>query len=90
MTTPTPADRLALAVCRAGNIMVSRPTSGLFTTRHTFPGTPPCATPCPYCRRISQLYAHELAAILRERHGYSETADWLGGIGEHPPTEETP
>ncbi len=71
----TPADRLALAVCRAGNI---------------FPDTPICATPCGHCRRISQAHARELAAILRERHGHSETADWLGGIGEHPPTEETP
>jgi hypothetical protein len=90
MTTPTPADRLALAVCRAGNITVSRPTSGLFTTRHTFPDTPPCATPCGPCRRISQAHARELAAILRERHGHSETADWLNGIGEHQPTAETP
>jgi hypothetical protein len=75
MTTPTPADRLALAACRAGNI---------------FPDTPICATPCGHCRRISQAHARELAAILRERHGHSETADWLNGIGEHPPTEETP
>jgi hypothetical protein len=75
MTTPTPADRLALAVCRAGNI---------------FPDTPTCATPCGQCRRISQIYARELATILRERHGSSETADWLDGIGEHQPTEDAP
>ena len=53
MTTPTPADRLALAVCRAGNI---------------FPSTPTCATPCGQCRRISQAHACAVAAILRERH----------------------
>jgi hypothetical protein len=76
MNTPTPADRLALAVCRAGNIS---------------PGTPTCATPCGQCRRISQAHASELAAILRERHGGSSTtADWLDGIGEHQPTTETP
>jgi hypothetical protein len=77
MATPTPADRLALAVCSAGNI---------------FPDTPICATPCGQCRRISQIHARELAAILLERHGGSSTtADWLDGIGEHPPTTtETP
>jgi hypothetical protein len=68
MTTPTPADRLALAVCP------------LFT----------CPWPCRACRRISQIYARELATILRERHGSSETADWLDGIGEHQPTEDAP
>jgi hypothetical protein len=71
MTTPTPADRLALAVCRAGNI---------------FPDTPICATPCGQCRRISQIYARELAAILRERHGSSATADWLEAIGSYAST----
>jgi hypothetical protein len=75
MTTPTPADRLALAVCRTGNI---------------FPGTPTCATPCDQCRRISEGHARELAAILRERHGSSTTADWLEAIGSHQPTTETP
>jgi hypothetical protein len=76
MTTPTPADRLALAVCSAGNI---------------FPGTPICATPCGQCRHISQAHARELATILRERHGGSSTtADCLEAIGEHPPTTETP
>ena len=72
MTTPTPADRLALAVCRAGNI---------------FPSTPTCATPCGQCRRISQAHACAVAAILRERHGGSSTtADWLDGIGSYAPT----
>jgi hypothetical protein len=70
MTTPTPADRLALTICSASKGRKK----------------PPCATSCGQCRRISQLYARELAAILRERHGHSETADWLNGIGEHPPT----
>jgi hypothetical protein len=75
MTTPTPADRLALTICA-----VSKGRK-----------KPPCTTACGQCRHISQLYARELAAILRERHGGSSTtADWLGGIGEHPPTEETP
>ena len=72
MTTPTPADRLALAACRAGNI---------------FPDTPICATPCGHCRRISQAHARELAAILRERHGGSSTtADWLDAMGSYAPT----
>jgi hypothetical protein len=75
MTTPTPADRLALTICAV--------TKGR--------RKPTCATPCAACRRISQVYARELAAILRERHGGSSTtADWLNGIGEHQPTEETP
>jgi hypothetical protein len=76
MNTPTPADRLALAVCRASNIFLSKPT---------------CRSSCRYCRRISQAHARELAAILREWHGGSSTtADWLDGIGEHPPTAEAP
>jgi cytidine deaminase len=75
MTTPTPADRLALTICSASKGRKK----------------PPCATPCGQCRHISELYARELAAILRERHGGSSTtADWLDGIGEHPPTAETP
>ena len=73
MTTPTPADRLALTICA-----VSKGRK-----------KPPCTTACGQCRHISQLYARELAAILRERHGHSETTDWLGGIGEHQPTTET-
>jgi hypothetical protein len=75
MATPTPADRLALTICSASNGR----------------GRPICDTPCDQCRHISQLYALKLAAILRERHGGSSTtADWLDGIGEHQPTEETP
>jgi hypothetical protein len=68
MTTPTPADRLALAVCL----------------------TRTCLSPCSACRNISWRYSRELAAILRERHGHSQTADWLDGIGEYQPTTETP
>jgi hypothetical protein len=75
MTNPTPADRLALIICRAGNI---------------FPDTSTCASPCQQCRRISQAHAHELATILRERHGYPETANWLDAVGAHQPTTEQP
>lgn len=77
MTTPTPADRLALIIYSAGNI---------------FPAdTPTCPSPCRHCRHISEAHARELAAILRERHGGSSTtADCLEAIGEHPPTTETP
>jgi hypothetical protein len=67
--TPTPADRLALAVCRAGLLE-----------------TLTCPRPCRYCRHISQGVTHELAAILRERHGSSTTADWLEAIGGYAPT----
>jgi hypothetical protein len=75
MTTPTPADRLALTICSASNGR----------------STPICATPCGQCRHISQLYALKLSGILRELHGGSSTtADWLDGIGEHQPTAETP
>jgi hypothetical protein len=75
MTTPTPADRLALTICSASNGR----------------GRPICDTPCDQCRHISQLYALKLATILRERHGGSSTtADLLDGIGEHPPTAKAP
>jgi hypothetical protein len=75
MTTPTPADRLALTICSASNGR----------------SKPICATPCGQCRHISQLYALKLSGILRELHGGSSTtADWLDGIGEHQPTAETP
>ena len=64
----TPADRLALALCRA-----ARPTTG---------PCPPEAI-CPLCRRDSQVVTQELAAILRDRHGHSTTADWLEAVGSH-------
>ena len=69
--SPTPADRLALAVCVA-----------------VLPGSKPCKAPCNACRVNSAAVAHELAAILRERHGSSATADWLDGVGCH--TETSP
>jgi hypothetical protein len=70
-TNPAPADRLALAVCRG-----ACPTGG------------PCPVEaiCSDCRRDSAAVAHELAAILRERHGgSSQVADWLDGVGSHTP-----
>jgi len=68
--TITLADRLALAVCRG-----ACPTGG------------PCPVGaiCSDCRRDSAAVAHELAAILRERHGSSATADWLDGVGCYTP-----
>jgi hypothetical protein len=74
-TQLAPADRLALAVCR---------------------GACPIGGPCPVeqicadCRQGSAAVAHELAAILRERHGgSSQVADWLDGVGCHPGTGQT-
>lgn len=66
----TLAERLALAVCRG-----ACPTGG------------PCPVEeiCSDCRRDSAAVAHELAAILRERHGSSTTADFLDGVGCHTP-----
>ena len=61
----TPADRLALVVCGA-----TCPVGGLC----------PVEQICGDCRRQSAAVAHELAAILRERHGSSTTADWLDGV----------
>ncbi len=47
----------------------------------------PCREICPQCRKQAAKVAHELAAILRERHGGSSTtADWLDGVGCHPGT----
>lgn len=68
----TPADRLALALCPYIKGVCKVPASDC---RH-------------YCRRDSAAVAHELAAILRERHGSSTTADWLDGVGCH--TETSP
>jgi hypothetical protein len=68
--TPTIADRLALRLC------------GVID-----PVTRTCATGeiCRRCRRDSAAVAHELAAILRERHGSSTTADFLDGVGCYTP-----
>jgi len=64
----TYSDRLALAMCSA-----NAPDNILY-----------CVAPCDECRRGSAAVAHELAAILRERHGGSSaTADWLDGVGCH-------
>ena len=72
--TPTPADRMALAMCP--NI---RKANG-----HG------CAVPCDTCRRISAAVAHEIARQLRERHGgSSQVADWLDGVGCHTGTAQT-
>jgi hypothetical protein len=68
--TSTLAERVALAVCRG-----ACPTGG------------PCPVEaiCSDCRRDSAAVAHELAAILRERHGSSTTADFLDGVGCYTP-----
>jgi hypothetical protein len=68
--TMTPSDRLALAVCR-----------GACPTR----GPCPVEAICGDCRRDSAAVAHEIALQLRERYGSSATADWLDGVGCHPP-----
>ena len=43
-----------------------------------------CANPCTLCQAQSAAVAHEIASILRERHGSSTTADWLDGVGCYP------
>lgn len=53
MTNPTPADRLALALCRA--------------IAAELDDYPTCPTPCAECRKQSAAVARELAGILRER-----------------------
>ena len=69
--SPTPADRMALAMC-----MNYPPNDGR-----------PCRIICPSCRRDSAAVAHEIARQLRERHGgSSQVADWLDGVGCHPGT----
>lgn len=69
MVDPTTSDRLAMALCRA----IAADLGDI---------TAPCTTPCAECRQQSAAVAHELAAILRERHGgSSQVADWLDGVG---------
>ena len=69
---PTPADRIALAVCRSIN-----PTGGSCPVKHI----------CSDCRRDAAAVTHEWAQILRERHGgSSQVADLMDGIGCHPGT----
>lgn len=71
MTDPTPSTRLALALCHA--------IASDLGDEHA-----PCPIPCAECREQSAAVAHELAAILRERHGgASQVADWLDGVGAH-------
>lgn len=71
MADPTPADRLALALCRAIALDLRGDAS-------------PCPAPCAECRQQSAAVAAELAVILRERHGgASQVADWLDGVGCH-------
>ena len=49
-----------------------------------------CAKACEDCRFLTAAVAHELAAILRERHGgSSQVADWLDGVGCRPGTVQT-
>ena len=67
----TPADRLALAVCRANG----------------YPGPCHVSEICDTCRRSAAAVAHEIARQVRERHGGSSTtADWLDGVGCHSGT----
>ena len=63
---PSYSDRLALAMCPYIAGCCKNPANDC---RH-------------YCRRDSAAVAHEIAQILRERHGGSSTtADWLDGVG---------
>jgi hypothetical protein len=49
-----------------------------------------CANACEDCRFLIAAVVHELAAILRERHGdSSQVADLMDGIGCHPETVQT-
>jgi hypothetical protein len=46
----------------------------------------PCKRPCEDCRFLSAAVAHEIATILRERHGgSSQTADWLDAVNTCDP-----
>lgn len=69
-TNPTPADRLALAICR-----LIDPATGTCATGEI----------CRRCRRDSAAVAHEIARQFRERYGSSVRADWLDGVGCHAP-----
>jgi hypothetical protein len=73
MTSLTPADRLALAVCRSIG----------------YPGPCHASEICNGCREQAAAVARELAAMLRERHGgSSQVGDWLDGVGCHPATAD--
>lgn len=68
--TPSPANRLALALCRA----IAKDLGGEAS---------PCHAPCSECRQQSAAVAAELDQILRERlGGASQVAHWrLDGVG---------
>jgi hypothetical protein len=68
--SPSPADCMALAVCRAGG----------------YPGPCHVSEICNGCREKAAAVAHEIARQLRERYGSSATADWLDGVGCHTET----
>ena len=67
MANTTPADRLALAVCR-GACPIGGPC--------------PVEEICSDCRRDSAAVARELAVIAREDPEGSIAADWLEGVGQ--------
>lgn len=72
MPDPTPSDRLALALCRS---ILGEKTSPCLAER---------GGPCTECREQSAAVAHELATMLRERHGgASQVADWLDRVSAH-------
>ena len=66
---PSPADRMALALCR-----LIDPATGTCATGEI----------CRRCRQDSAAVAHEIARQLRARYGSSTRADWLDGVGCHP------
>jgi len=71
MGMSTPSDRMALALCREVT------DSDIGCPLHQI---------CNDCRLQSAAVAHEIAQILRERHGGSSTtADWLDGVGGGQP-----
>lgn len=67
MADPTPADRLALAVCRGGALP-------------QYPCSVPCAT-CR--RDSAAVAAELAQILRERYGGSSVTADWLDGVGCH-------
>jgi len=43
----------------------------------------PCNKACFDCREQAAAASHELAEILRERYGYSDTAEWLDELSRN-------
>ncbi len=68
--SPTPADRMALAICR-----LIDPVTGTCATGEI----------CRRCRQDSAAVAHEIARQFRKHYGSSVRADWLDGAGSHTP-----